>query len=283
MPKHLTVTEFFKQFPDDDSCLEHLMVLKYGKFGMCQKCGKETHWSKVKKIPAYSCQWCGNHVHPMVGTPFEKSRTPLQKWFYAMYLFAMSRHGVPAKELQRQLGVTYKCAWRIGHEIRKYMTNTDGDGTYKGHVEMDETFVGGETSWEKKLQNKAIVFGIAERGGKVQTYVVKDRKRKTLEKHINRVEKGSTVSTDELKSYNYLESAGYKHGKVCHEFKEYVNGIHHTNTIEGFWSRLKNSIRGTHIHVSKKHLPKYLGEFEYRYNMRKASPSLVFDRLLASF
>jgi transposase-like protein len=280
--KNLTVTEFFKKFPDDDSCLDHLMNIRFGKSGQCQKCGKQTNYSRVRKIPAYQCQWCGNHVHPMVGTPFAKSRTPLQKWFFAMYLFTTSRHGVAAKELQRQLGVTYKCAWRIGHEIRKYMTDTDGDGSYRGHVEVDETFIGGRKKMSEKMQNKAVVFGMVERGGKVQTYVVPDRKKCSLAPHIERIEKGSTISTDEFRTYRYLGKAGYNHGKVCHEYGEYVKGIHHTNTIEGFWSRLKNSIRGTHIHVSKKHLSKYLGEFEYRYNMR-ANPSLMFDRLLASF
>ena len=139
-----TVQDFFKQFPDDDACLDHLISVRYGDSIECPKCEKIGKFSRIKKMPAYSCAWCGHHIHPMVGTPFEKSRTPLQKWFYAMYLFTTSRHGVPAKELQRQLGVTYKTAWRIGHEIRKYMGATDGDGGLSGHVEVDETYVGGK-------------------------------------------------------------------------------------------------------------------------------------------
>jgi transposase-like protein len=221
----------------------------------------------------------------MAGTPFEKSRTPLRKWFYAMYLFTTSRHGVPAKELQRQLGVTYKTAWRMGHEIRKYMTETDGDGMYGGHVEMDETYIGGQSEDQSmKFKDKSVVFGILERNGYVQTYVIPDRKVKTIGPIIKkRVNKNAIVSTDEATCYRFMKKAGYDyHGKVCHEYGEYVKGIHHTNGIEGYWSRLKASIRGTHIHVSKKHLPKYLGEFEYRYNMRK-SPSWMFERLLGAF
>jgi len=276
-----TVTHFFKRFPDDDSCLEHLMSVRYGLEHKCQKCDKKTKFHKVKNRPLYACQ-CGAQISPMAGTPFARSSTPLQKWFYAMYLFTTSRHGVPAKELQRQLGVTYKCAWRMGHEIRKYMTETDGDGTYGGHVELDETFIGGRKQNAQGGKGKAVVFGMVERGGNLQTYVIPDRKKRSVAPHIKRIEQGSTISTDELRTYNYLSKAGYNHGSVCHEYGEYVKGIHHTNTIEGFWSRLKNSIVGTHIHVSKKYLPNYLGEFEYRYNMRK-QPQKMFDRLLTSF
>lgn len=285
-----TVIEFMKRFPDDDTCLDHLMEVRFGKSFECPKCKKDSNFTKVKNRPVYQCQWCAHQISPMAGTPFAKSRTPLQKWFYAMYLFTTSRHGVPAKELQRQLGVTYKCAWRMGHEIRKYMTDVDGDGQYGGHVEMDETFVGGrvrQDKWAKdnrnKMDNKTVVFGMVERNGALQTYVLPDRKVKTLKPLINkRIVKGAIVSTDEYAGYQHLTKAGYLHGTVCHEAEEYVKGIHHTNTIEGFWARLKNSIRGTHVHVSKKHMAKYLGEFEYRYNMRK-SPAWMFERLLGAF
>lgn len=110
-----TVLEFFNRFPDDDSCLDHLMAVRHGTSGKCPKCEKNTNWTRVKKRPVYQCQWCAYQISPMAGTPFEKSRTSLRKWFYAMYLFTTSRHGVPAKELQRQLGITYKTAWRMGH------------------------------------------------------------------------------------------------------------------------------------------------------------------------
>lgn len=285
-----TVVEFFKRFQNDDVCIGHLMAVRHGMKGECPKCHQETTWHRIKKLPAYGCQWCGHHVHPMAGTPFEKSRTPLQKWFYAIYLFTTSRHGVPAKELQRQLGVTYKCAWRMGHEIRKYMANVDGDGPLGGHVEMDETFIGGNRNRFRArgnpggdpTQEKAIVFGMVERKGPIYTAVIPHRSRKSVGYRIKqRVPAGTIVSTDEAAIYRHLKGR-YNHGTVCHEYEEYVNGIHHTNTIEGFWSRLKNSIRGTHIHVSKRHLAKYLGEFEYRYNMR-GNPTKMFDRLLVSF
>ena len=119
--KQFTVKDFFKRFPDDDTCLEHLMEIRYGLELDCPKCGKHGKFSRIRKEKAYQCSWCAYRIHPMASTPFERSRTSLQKWFYAMYLFTASGRSVPAKELQRQLGVTYKTAWRIGNEIRKYM------------------------------------------------------------------------------------------------------------------------------------------------------------------
>ncbi len=130
--KLITVQQFFRRFPDDDTCLDHLMMVRYGETADCPKCGKHAKFHRLRKEPAYSCQWCGHHIHPMKGTPFERTRTPLQKWFYAMYLFTTTRHGVPAKELQRQLSVTYKTAWRMGHEIRKYMGDVDGNPPLHG-------------------------------------------------------------------------------------------------------------------------------------------------------
>lgn len=287
MKTTLTIKDFFNRFPTDDACLEHLMAVRYGERIVCPKCKKHGKFHRIKKMPAYSCQWCGHHVHPMVGTPFQDSQTPLQKWFYAMYLFTTSRHGVPAKELQRQLGVTYKCAWRIAHEIRKYMGKVDGDEPLNGHVEADETYIGGKEKGRKLPghtgANKTIVLGMVERDGDVMTKIVPNVKKHTLLPVIEaNIEKGSTLSTDELSSYKYLGEKGYNHGTVEHGINQYVKGIHHTNNIEGFWSHLKRSIKGTHIHVSAKHLSKYLGEFEYRYNMR-TNPSLMFYRLLASF
>ncbi len=286
MAKNFTITEFFKRFPDDDSCINHLMQVRYGDSLDCPKCGKHGKFSKIKKVPAYQCAWCSHHIHPMAGTPFERSRTPLQKWFYAMYLFTTSRHGVPAKELQRQLGVTYKCAWRIGHEIRKYMGNVDGDSGLSGHVEVDEAYIGGKdkiTGRPGKNSKKTGVLGMVQRNGNVMTHIIPNAKTATLIPLItNSVSKGSTISSDEYYSYKGLQKHGYKHGYVKHSMEQWVKGVHHTNTIEGFWSQIKRSIRGTHVHVSRKHLGKYLGEFEYRYNMR-ANPSLMFDRLLVSF
>lgn len=286
MAKGLTVQDFFKMFPTDDACLEHLMKQRFGNPIFCKKCGNEGQFAKLKRLPAYACPTCGDHIHPMVGTPFENSHTPLQKWFYAMYLFTTSRHGVPAKELQRQLGVTYKTAWRMGHELRKYMAEVDGDPPLDGHVEADETMVGGRRSGGKRgrgAPGKTTVLGMAERGGDIITRIVPDVRRATLEPHIlENIVIDATISTDELRSYAQLARHGYTHGAVNHSAEQWVDGIHHVNSAEGFWSLLKRSIRGTHVHVSGKHLAKYLGEFEFRWNQRH-DPQSMLPRLLASF
>lgn len=285
MAKQFTVNDFFKRFPDDNSCLNHLMNLRFGEALDCPKCGKYGKFARIKKMPAFACQWCGHHIHPMAGTPFNRSRTPLQKWFYAMYLFTTTRHGVSAKELQRQLGVTYKCAWRMAHEIRKHMGKVDGDNSLSGNIEVDETVIGGYRPGKRGrgASGKTIVFGMLQRNGEVMTKVVPNSKRKTLQPLIKEnIENGSTVNTDEWLAYRNLGEQGYNHKMVNHAEKEYVNGDCHVNSLEGYWAQLKRSIRGTHVHVSKKHLHKYLVEFEYRYNMR-SNPSLMFDRLVLAF
>lgn len=281
--KTQTIQQFFKQFPSDEACLNHIMQVRYPNGCACPKCERETKWSRVSSQRAYACQWCGHHVYPCVGTPFEKSRTSLQLWFYAIYLFTKTRSGVSGKELQRQLGVTYKAAWRMGHEIRKHMAFVDGDAPLDGEVEIDETYVGGYTKGGHGGKGKTVVFGMLDRDGDIITKVVPDRKRTTLIPLIARnLAKGSKVYTDEHSAYNDVKALGHWHQSVNHSRKEYARGDVHTNTIESYWSRLKLSIRGTHIHVSPKHLQKYASEFEYRFNSRQ-NPARMLPELLGTF
>ena len=150
----------------------------------------------------------------------ERTRLPLHKWFYAMFLFSTSRHGVAAKELERQLGIPYKTAWRMAHEIRKYMAEVDSEWPLDGDIEADETYVGGKRSGGKRgrgAPNKTVVFGMVERGGDVMANVVPNvRKRTLLPIVVDNVEPGSTIHTDELRSYRGLDKAGYRHSTVNH-------------------------------------------------------------------
>ncbi|MFQ5626051.1 MAG: IS1595 family transposase, partial [Methyloligellaceae bacterium] len=175
MTKMMNIQEFLAQFPNDDACLEHLFRERYGDDPACPKCGQVGTFRKLSKMPAYTCN-CGHHIHPMAGTPFYRSRTPLQKWYYAMFIFTTTRNGVAAKEIQRQLGVTYKTAWRIGHKLREYMAFADGDaplgGPGKPIVEADKAFIGGKDKAGE--DDKAIVLGMVERGGEVITRVLPD-------------------------------------------------------------------------------------------------------------
>src|SRR5271168_2526727 len=139
----LSVREFFARFQTDEACLEHIMEVRYGLRHPCDKCLHVSTFHKLTGRPAYSCAHCGHHIYPCAGTVFQDSRTSLQVWFYAIYLFITTRHGVSGKELQRSLGVTYKTAWRMGQQIRKLMGSTQEFTMLKGHVELDEAYVGG--------------------------------------------------------------------------------------------------------------------------------------------
>jgi len=287
--KPLTIAQFFKQFPDDETCLNHLFDVRFGQGFECPKCERATKWFRIKAERAYSCQFCGHHLHPTVGTPFEQTRTPLQLWFYAMYLFTTTRHGVPAKELERQLGVTYKTAWRMGHEIRKHMADVDGEALIGGPgtaVEVDETLIGGVKKGKhmRGAAGKTVVIGMMQRDGDIITKVVPNQKKATLQPVvIAHVQPGGQLHTDELNSYQGLHTAGYRHMTVNHGAGEYVGYQGATvNGIEGFWSQLKRGINGTHVSVSPKHLEKYAKEFEYRFNRRSCGETMLSE-LLTTF
>ena len=202
--KALTVRDFFQRFPTDEACLKHLFDTRFGQGHDCPKCERSAKWYPLKSERAFSCQWCGHHIHPTVGTIFEKSRTPLQLWFYAIYLFTTTRHGVSAKELERQLGVTYKTAWRMGQLIRKHMAAVDGEeplgGTGKP-VEIDEAYVGGVKKGDigRSARTKSIVIGAVERGGKVMVKVIPDAKGATVkefvEGRLSRARKSTPICT----------------------------------------------------------------------------------------
>jgi hypothetical protein len=125
MASKLTARQFFQRFPTDDACLEHVMTVRYGLRHVCGKCGVDATFHKLANRPAYSCAQCGAHVYPCAGTVLQDTRTPMQLWFYAIYLFVATRHGVSGKELERVLGVTYKTAWRIAKQIRTLMSQRE--------------------------------------------------------------------------------------------------------------------------------------------------------------
>jgi transposase-like protein len=283
-----TFKEFQTDFPDDSACLEAVMKAQHGGTRLdCPACGVNSQFHAMNKRRAFACQECGHHIYPCANTIFHKSRTPLTHWFFAMYLMTSTRHGVAAKELERQIGCTYKTAWRMAHELRKLMATADssGKGPLTGHVEIDETFVGGRSNRQGRktgLENKTTVFGMLQRDGRVIAGPVPNRLKATLEPIIKKnVERGAKISTDEHGAYSDLAGIGYNHGAVNHLKEQWVDGITHTNSIEGHWGQLKRSIKGTHIHVSAKHLWKYVSEFSYRRNNR-GSHYAMFRRLVFS-
>jgi transposase-like protein len=227
----------------------------------------------------------------MVGSIFEKSRTPLQLWFYAIFLFTTSRHGVSAKELQRQLGVTYKTAYRMGKLIREHMAAIDGDAQIGGEgevVEIDEAYVGGHRPGVRGrgAAGKGILLGMVQRGGgEIVVKQVPNTQKRTLQPIIvASVAEGTEIHTDGHDGYGGLPAAGYEVKKVNKRATgKYVGPNGETvNAIENFWRHLKCSIEGTHISVSPKYLERYAKEFEYRFN-RRMRPETMLDELLSRF
>jgi len=280
-----TIKAFMAQFPDDDAVLSHIMRARYGERFECHKCHREAHYYRVKGRRCFECEHCGYQVYPTAGTPFHASRTSLRDWFYAMFLFCASRNGVSAKELQRQLGVTYKTAWRMAHHIRKHMAFVDGDGTLGGPgmeiVEADKAFIGGHD--RRGECDKMVVLGMVERGGEVITRAIPGKQaRHVIPQIVKHVRRGAKIATDEAQAFRSIDEYGFHHGTVNHGQKQWTNGDIHTNNIEAFWGCVKRSIKGTYVWVSEKYLQTYLHECEYRWNLRK-EPNLMFEFLVSAF
>lgn len=259
--------EFMVDFPDDRSCLEWLWRTRYSDDGThaecprCEQVREFKRYSTKQGRQSWTCVACGQHVHPTAGTIYHKSSTSLHLWFYAIYLVTSTRCGISAKALERELGVNYKTAWRMFNLIRNDLMEQNGD-MLASEVEIDETYVGGKHRYKPrhgkrgrptKDSHKTPVFGMVERRGKVVAHVVEDVKSRTILPHVaERVLPATTVFTDELKSYDPLAKQGYVHQRVQHAERVYVSGNVHVNTIEGFWSLVKNGIRGTYHSVSRK-------------------------------
>jgi transposase len=286
-----TLMDFMREFPDDKACLAWLWRSRFAPDGETARCPKCTvdrvfkRYETAQARPSWTCTGCGHHLHPLAGTIFAKSSTSLHLWFYAMYLMTSTRCGISAKQLERELGVTYKTAWRMAHLIRTKLMAQDAE-PMDGAVEMDEMYWGGRrkngagrpAQGDKK---KTAVFGIAQRQGRVFATTVPSVKGATLLAHVvERVLPGSTVYSDELHSYDALgHNMGYQHKRIHHSERVYVSGDIHTNTIEGFWSLTKRGIGGVYHAVSKKHLQGYLNEYAWRYNERH-NPRAMFSTLL---
>ena len=275
-----TVDMFHAEYPDDDACLDKVFQNRFPNGVECEKCGLKDCFHRVPGRKFYACV-CGFSISPTAGTIFHKSPTPLKTWFFAMFLISSSRNGVAALELQRQIGVTYKCAWRMMHQIRSLMGEELPYMT--GTVEVDETYVGGKRKGKRGrgAAGKTVVVAALERGGNVLPVVVERTDAQTVESVIElAASKEAKIMTDEYSSYNGVEAAGYAHDTVNHGAEQWTKGDVHTQNIEGFWSQMKRSIDGTHHHVSKQHLQKYADEYAFRFN-RRHSEQPMFSHLVS--
>jgi transposase-like protein len=293
----MSLMEFMREFPDDETCLWHVWRECYapdGEHAHCQRCNKERVFKRYKtaqKRPCWFCSACGFRIHPLKGTIFERSSTSLHLWFYAMYLITSTRCGISAKHLERELGVHYKIAWRMFNKIRNQLMTQD-DAPLSGEVEADETFVGGRPreadrkrraalGWNAQTdywERKAIVFGAVERSGRIRAEVVPDSRASTIEPKAREfILPGSMVFTDEYRVYERLGKRGYTHRRINHHARVYVDGDVHTQTIDGFFGLFKTGVRGAHHSVSYKWLQGYLNEWTWRYNRRGDGNKMFHD------
>lgn len=284
-----TLFEFLADFPDDEACLVWLWNTRYAIDGDKAYCPKHEGKAVFKRYgtsqqrQSWTCTTCGHHIHPTAGSIFHKSSTSLQLWFYAMYLMSSTRCGISAKQLERELGVTYKTAWRMFHLIRNELMAQDDD-QLTGEVEIDEMYVGGSRKngkGRKPAGPKVPVLGMVERGGRVSAYVVADKSALTLYPQIRKtVSTSAQVFTDEHPAYVALDKSGFVHNSIRHNEGIYVNGNVHTQTIENFWSLVKRGISGVYHAVSAKHLQGYLNEYVWRYNHRDDDAAMFLQLIL---
>jgi transposase-like protein len=283
----MTYNRFLELFPDNDACLEYLKARFFGDGTECPKCGKASKFHRITGRSAYSCQFCGRHVYPTAGTIFHKSTVSLQLWFFAVYLMSSTRCGISAKQLEREIGVTYKTAHRMFKQIRTLLSD-EAHGPLSGDVEADESEFGGKPRAHEKRNRRGYlrrkyrptIFAAVERGGSIRPTVIPDRKLPTLTKAVlTYVLPSSMLFTDELPAYDQVGHYYRGHKRIKHTAKIYVDGATHTQTVEGFFGLFKNGVRGVYHSISGVYLQNYLDEYAFRYNRRDSSTPMFWAML----
>lgn len=288
-----SLMEFMREFPDDATCLEYLWRSRLspdGEHADCPKCGRVRKFHKVASRPSWSCDSCGRHLHPTAGTIFHKSATSLHLWFYTMYLMTSTRCGISAKQVEREIGVGYKTAWRMCNLIRNQLMEQDTVDPLTGEVEVDETAYGGRpkasmTRGMTKAEaikfaktRKVGIFAMVERGGRVRAFA--QPREGALHTVRMSVDRTARVFTDEWVAYRNLHKTHPDHHTVQHKARVYVRGNTHTQTVEGFFGNIKTGIAGNYHGVSAKWLQGYVNEFVWRYNHRGDDVRSTFVELL---
>jgi hypothetical protein len=279
----LSVADFERMFPNEDACCAYLVGRRWPEGVKCPRCGAAV--TALKGHPwRWQCYQCAPQTSyrfsHIAGTIFENTNKPLRDWFRVVHLMLTSKKGMSALQIMRYMGFgSYKTAWLMCHKVRTALVeNVERLG---GIVEMDETFVGGKDKnrhWDKKsgtrgravTELKTPIIGAVKRKGNVVARVVTGTDHTTIEEFVSEVisNRVSLLCTDAFPAYNRLD-AKYVHGVVDHEAGQHVVGVIHTQTIEGFWSLIKRGIMGSYHKVSKKYLPLYVAEFQFRYNNRQ--------------
>lgn len=289
-----SLSEFLREFPDDETCLEYLWRERHSPDGVnadCPKCRRSRQFKRYatkQQRQSWTCTGCGHHIHPTAGTIFAKSSRSLSEWFYVMYLVSSSRCGVAAKQVERELGCNYKTAWRMLNRVRNELMQQD-DEPLSGEVEADSAYVGGRLhEGERKrlraegrpnrgpaTKDRAVIFAAVERKGRIRASVVGTSRTQyettsVLQNTLREfVLPKSMVFTDDWGGFNAIERTGrYTFRRIRHSQRIYVSGNVHTNTVEGFFGHFKTDVRGTHHSISKRWLNSYLNEWVWKWNHR---------------
>lgn len=295
----MTFMELIKKFPDEKACIDYYIKIRYPEGVRCNHCGSSRVYQRTQNLKAFTCNDCYNSFSPFKDTIFEKSSTDMRKWFYAIHLFLNGKKGISALQLQREIGVTYKTAWRMLHQIRAAMGSVQCKEFFDTIVEIDETYVGSKPRKKNKHDDdeppatpgrgtsKTPVIGVIDRLNKMVYARVaipdKQGRRLTFKQlldvlsKVSKPENRNTIVTDEYTSYLPLERNKYWHLRVDHQKMFSDNGVH-TNSVESFWATLKRGVYGIYHHVSVKYMQQYVDEFCFRYNNRGQN---MFDMVLA--
>lgn len=275
--KNLSIYEFLDKFPNEESAIIYFETIRWRNGVICPHCDSDRVSQCIKPMP-YRCKECRKHFSIRTNSILTESKIPLHKWLMAMYIITTSRKGISSVQLAKELGITQKSAWFLGHRIREAWEQTNA--FFTGTVEADETYIGGKEKNKhvsKRVKigrgtvGKAVVAGIVDRKTKkVRAEVLESAGYKDLHKLISKhVSTGSNLYTDDWKSYKKIKNLN--HQSVKHSLGEYVRDDVHTNTIESFWALLKRGHYGIYHKMTVKHLHRYINEFVNRQNFKDAT------------
>jgi transposase-like protein len=272
------------RFSDPEAAAEYLEQLRWADGVICPHCGESEREpyrlnSKATTRRLWKCRACRKQFTVMVGTIFESSHIPLNKWLAAFFLLCSSKKGMSAHQLHRMLKINYRSAWFLFHRIRHVMTQESFQELLGGVVEVDETYIGGKAAPKRKSgrpkPKKVPVVALVERDGRARSIRAANVTAKELQGAIHRhVDRAAHVMTDENSAYRTV-GRDYRHSVIRHtaHWEPYARGEVTTNTVENFFSLLKRGLHGSYHHVSEAQLPRYLDEFTFRWNTRHNTDS----------